>query len=831
MNKNLFNTISSEIEQVLWRFKNEVSSANLELQKKYILEDSPYSKCINDAISSYAEFLFYYNLKLKEAFVTRPSLIKELDLDLWVSCENKTNRELLEEGKSPYAYDSEGGKIEIHHIGQQYDSPFAELTIDEHSLEGNSKLLHEIQENSWRNQEQLKNKFYTEKAHYWKLRASGTINLSSGVKFKKLPHRSFSTPEEISQKLKVIIEYLFSEASIEDLNYISNLAESYALVKEIGVKSISEFVNKERQDTPIVCTFCGESDCISHGSYKTSGEKIKRYKCRKCGKVFTQVNNSIISGSNLSFIEWMRFIDCLFNGFSVAKTAKICNLSERSVQTNRYKLFYALKCLDDEIVLHDNVVLDETYFTVSYKGNHSANPTIIPRKSRKRGGENHVPGTSKEKVCVACALDDNGISIARVCGLGSPTTKKLSYTLSSALKSENIDTLYADKETSIQLFAQENQINLKSAKLLRKGNQRATNQIVNKDVLLTNKYLQKMNSYHKRLHSFIDKFSGISSANLAGYVYLFAWKERNKNRDKNEAYRELFAKMTERNTHISYDEICSGLFLPNPFRIDAVKKDIFRNQKRADEIYALYAEGMLHKEIAKIYSMTNQGIGRIIRKYSASHLAYSTKKDKEKEEKLLKKAMPRGYRINYAEKFVKLYYERKAWTGNPKEFYENKAREHNLSKQTIKSRIAKGQRIVDLKDAFFITDTFEYASLKQVYNNIYDEFNYLKAQNIPKLQCYDMLAEKYNYECHNIMRIIGIMKKDTTKYFGRENIRLTHAESINRDKAVFIDYLHWKGSRENFCIWASEKYKLSKYYVNEIIHYCLSADIKRYDML
>lgn len=830
MNKNLFNTISPETERMLRYFKDEVSSVNLELQKKYILEDSPYSKRINDAISNYAEFLFYYNLKLKEAFVTRPSLIKELDLDLWVSCENKTNRELLKEGKSPYAYDSEGGKIEIHHIGQQYESPFAELTIDEHSLEGNSKLLHEIREDSWRNQEQLKKKFNLEKTQYWKLRASGKITLGN-IKFKKLSHRAFSTPEEISQKLKTIIEYLFSEASIEDLNYISNLAESYALAKEIGVKSISEFINKEGQDFPIVCTFCGESDCVSHGSYKTSGEKIKRYKCRKCGKVFTQVNNSIISGSNLSFIEWMKFIDCLFNGFSISKTAKICNLSERSVQTNRYKLFYALKCLDDEIVLHDNVVLDETYFPVSYKGNHSADPSIIPRKSRKRGGENHTPGTSKEKVCVVCALDDNGISVARVCGLGNPTAKKLSYVLSSALKSENIETLHADKEMAIQLFAQENQIKLQSAKQLRKGNQYATNQTVNKDVLLTNKYLQKMNSYHKRLHSFIDKFSGISSANLAGYLYLFAWKERNKNRNKNEAYRELFVKMTERNMHISYDEICSGLFLPNPFRIDTIKKDVFRNQKRADEIYALYAEGMLYKEIANLYSMTNQGIGRIIRKYSTSSLAYSTKKDKEKEQKLLKKSLPVGYRTTDAEKFVELYYERKAWTGDLDEFYKIKMKEYKLSKQTIKNRISKGRRIVDLKEAFYITDAFEYASLKEVYNNIYNEFKQLKTKNTPTLESYDILAAKYNYDCRNIIRIISIMKRDTTKYFDRKNIRLTHTESINRDKAVFIDYLHWKGSRENFCIWAAEKYNLSKWSIYQTISYCLAADIKRYDML
>ena len=830
MNKKFFNTVSAETEQTLSAFRKEVSSAKLNLQRQYIAEDSPYSKAINDAIFNYKEFLFYYNLKLKEAFVTRTSLIKDIDLDLWVSCENKSNRELLKEGKSPYAYDAEGGKIELHHIGQQYDSPFAELTIDEHSLDGNSKLLHEIQNDSWRQQESLERSFNAEKKKYWSLRATNKISIKTQHKFKKLPHRIFNTQEDISDKLKSIIEYLFSEASVEDLNYISNLAESYAIVKQVGARSINDFINKNTEDNVISCTFCGESDYILHGTYKTSGEEIKRYKCRKCGRVFTQVNNSIISGSNLSFIEWMKFIDCLFNGFSIKKTAEICNLSERSALLNRYKLFYALKCLDDEIVLSENVVMDETYFDVSYKGNRSADLTIIPRESRKRGGENHISGTSKQKVCVVCALDDNGNSIARVCGLGNPTSNKLSFVLSSTLKPENITTLYADKEHAIKNFAQSSKLPLKSAKLPRKGTKYATNQIINKDTLLTIRYLQKMNSYHQRLHSFIEKFSGISSFYLAGYLYLFAWKERNKHQDKNIAYRELFKKMTERNMHISNEELCSGAFLPDPFKIETVKKDVFRNQKRADEIYALYAQGMQQKKIAPMYSMTPQGIGRIVRKYGASHLAYPTEKDKEQERKLFEPKLPEGYRKIESKAYLKLYDERKAWKGDLDEFYKLKTKEYNLSKQTIKNRISKGRRLVDLKDSFYINDSFQYSDLREIYHAIYSEFKSLKTQKLSAYQCCSQIAEKYKYNAMNICRIVNIMSQDTTKYFGSKK-RLTHDESIKRDKAVFVDFLHWNGSRNNFCIWASEKYNISASYVNSIISYCLSADNRRYDML
>ncbi len=390
MKKSHFTTISVETENLLLRLSNNVTTASTKIQKMYIKEDSPYTSKINDAISNYKEFLLYYSLNLKESFVTRPSLIKDLDLDLWVSCENKTNRELLQQGSSPYAYDSEEGKIELHHIGQEYGAPFAELTIEEHNLYGNSRILHDNQINSWRQNKDNKNEFYAERSRYWKLRAEGKYKCISNISFKKLEPRILENDSELSDSLKKSMETLFSEATVEDLNYISNLANSYAMVKEIGAKNINEFINKDSDENEIVCSFCGERDYSAYGSYKTSAETIKRYKCKKCGKSFTQVNNTIISGSNLSFIEWVRFIDCLYNGFPISKTAEICGLSKQSVQINRYKLFYALKILDDKVKLSGNIVIDETYVNVSYKGNHKTGKIELPRPARKRGGENHT---------------------------------------------------------------------------------------------------------------------------------------------------------------------------------------------------------------------------------------------------------------------------------------------------------------------------------------------------------------------------------------------------------------------------------------------------------
>lgn len=830
MKKTHLSNLSLETQNMLLRQGTEVLSSSLKEQKKHIREDSPYSKYINEAISNYNEFLLYHSLKLKEALVTRRALIKDLDLNLWVSCENKTNRQLLKEGNSPYAYDSEDGKIEIHHIGQKFDGPFAELTVEEHKFYGNSKILHYSNEPSWRQDEKKNNEFNYEKTRYWKARAEKNFAYVPMKAFESLEKRAFSSPEDVANKVKSVLEIIFSESTVEDLNYISSLANSYAMIKQIGAKNINEFINKKLNENALTCTFCGEQNYKLNGSYRTSEEKIQKYKCKKCGRVFTQVNNSIMSGSNLSFIEWIRFIDCLYYGFSVTKTAEICNISTRSVQTNRYKLFYALKLLDDKVKLRGNVVVDETYLDVSYKGNQTSGKIDIPRKSRKRGGENHKKGLSFEKVCIACGLDEEGNSIARVAGCGTPSTKRLYFAYGTSLINDEIINLYADKNHATAKYARQYNLPLTAVKQTKKGLQKATNQQINDNVLLVNRYLQKMNSYHMRLKRFIGKFIGVSSSYLAGYLYLFTWKERNKHKDKYEAYKELLGVMTQRNLHITNEELCTGLFLPNPLKFDADQRVVFRNQRKADEIYALHAKGLKNTELAKLYNMTPQGIGRIIRKYDAYGLGYLTEKEKQREKELLE-ISPTKSKERCSQRYIELYFEKKRWAGDIETFYEKMMQKYNLSKQTIKNNVCKGKRIVALRDGIFVNNTFTFNNLKTIYQEIYMQYIELRKKKILKTKCYEILSKKYEYTTINIMRIVNIMESDTEQYFTRNKIRLSPKETANRDKAIFVDYLNWKGNKENFLVWAQEKYHISQNEINQILYFCLEADPRRYDMV
>ena len=93
------------------------------------------------------------------AFNCRQEWLKEKFAD-WDKWQDYNNADLIGEGWPPR--DSNGDPYELHHIGQQQDSPFAELTWQEHMGDGNNAILHPNRESVIDRQQ-----FDTEKSRYW----------------------------------------------------------------------------------------------------------------------------------------------------------------------------------------------------------------------------------------------------------------------------------------------------------------------------------------------------------------------------------------------------------------------------------------------------------------------------------------------------------------------------------------------------------------------------------------------------------------------------------------------------------------------------------------
>lgn len=141
-------------------------------KSKEIAGESKYSAKINKYISSLAELRFYQRLSLKEQQIVRDSLIKP-DVDLLLKDDmGLSNYERMKEGRGPVARTDDDSGLELHHLMQEFDAPFAELTRRQHARPGDGVILHPKgkKKESWRSDKEKCNAFDTERVRHWRKR-------------------------------------------------------------------------------------------------------------------------------------------------------------------------------------------------------------------------------------------------------------------------------------------------------------------------------------------------------------------------------------------------------------------------------------------------------------------------------------------------------------------------------------------------------------------------------------------------------------------------------------------------------------------------------------
>lgn len=148
--------------------------------RERIRRKTGWSDAIINAIRSEAEAQIYIDAGLIEAHVGgRPALIQpRIDLDMttpewfiretgWENWRGWTNSDLMGEGYAPFSSEDMGGMdpMELHHIGQRQDSPYAELTWFQHHSDGNFAVLHTFDDS-----EIERTQFADERKQYWMAR-------------------------------------------------------------------------------------------------------------------------------------------------------------------------------------------------------------------------------------------------------------------------------------------------------------------------------------------------------------------------------------------------------------------------------------------------------------------------------------------------------------------------------------------------------------------------------------------------------------------------------------------------------------------------------------
>ena len=279
----------------------------------------------------------------------------------------------------------------------------------------------------------------------------------------------------------------------------SNLSEKDKQQFLVSVSQQSEIKKVVLSKEIICCPHCQSKHFVKNG--KKCGNQM--YLCRnpECKKSFVEQTGTILYGSQKGIDVWEKYIHCMIEKYPLRTCAKICGISLQTAFYWRHKILGALQNMMDEVELDGIVQADETYSTISYKGNHKT--FKLPRPAYKRGTKASKRGISREQVCVPCGVNLDGLSIAKVSNLGRPRLKDLQKVLNGKIAKDSVfvtDSLRSYQKLSFDM-------NLSHIRIPRRKFAVGTFNI------------QTINSYHSRLKNMIiHRFKGVATKYLNNYL-------------------------------------------------------------------------------------------------------------------------------------------------------------------------------------------------------------------------------------------------------------------------------------------------------------------------
>lgn len=298
-----------------------------------------------------------------------------------------------------------------------------------------------------------------------------------------------------------LVYQMYNTLSKSDkMRFMQMLSMPPQMTEIIDSSTMEEFLGKYRFHEGVCCPHCGLVDVKKNGKTKTGHQ---RFQCKGCGKSFTYATRTIFHGAKLPLDTYLRYVHCMMHGMTVRATAYECRISKNASFFLRHKILDALQEMQSKVKLDGIVEADETFFRISFKGNHSRSQFFsMPREPHMRGERSKKRGISLEKICVPCAVNRDGKSIAQIANLGRASVRSISSVFGGRISPDAV--LCTDKHNAYVGFAEREGINL----LQLKSTQRVSGTLG----------IQHINGYHSQLKTFMERFHGVATKYLNNYL-------------------------------------------------------------------------------------------------------------------------------------------------------------------------------------------------------------------------------------------------------------------------------------------------------------------------
>lgn len=292
-----------------------------------------------------------------------------------------------------------------------------------------------------------------------------------------------------------------------ELSFGDRLIFYLTLSSDIDIRkdTMQEILEEARPTISSECYYCHSLRIVRNGHRK---DGTQRYLCRDCRRSFTNRTDTFLSGSHKQLDLWMKYLLCMTEKKTLKESAMACGVSMGTAFAWRHKILAALKPSGKSVCLAGVVEADETYFNVSYKGNHTNSKSFeMPREPHKRGSSVHAKGLSSEKVCVACAVNTEGTALSGSVKTGKVSTECLTDAFGERILSGSV--LCTDNEKAYIGYATDHRLRLVQMETDRRTKDGCG--------------IQRINAYHSKLKNFTRIFRGVSSKYLDHYL---TWHDR-----------------------------------------------------------------------------------------------------------------------------------------------------------------------------------------------------------------------------------------------------------------------------------------------------------------
>lgn len=286
------------------------------------------------------------------------------------------------------------------------------------------------------------------------------------------------------------------------------------LAKEVS--TVDNSVYTLNTETVTFCRKCGSVKIVKNGKDRHGHT---RFKCKDCGSTFGELSGTVVFGSHKNATVWKKYIALLLEGCSIAKCAEVCKITIRTSFLWRHKILNALTDKSFSPTYTGLIEMDEMYMRISYKGNHKNSKNFtMPRKSFKRGSDNHIPGNNS-KASVLCIVEREKGASGLVSCRGTINLPLLSEIFDERISDESI--VLTDGLRAYNQYFQN----------------KSTEHIVlpsriGKPTVKGPYHINNVNALQRRFRRFLVDYNGVSTKYLSNYLALFLWLENHKHSQK-----------------------------------------------------------------------------------------------------------------------------------------------------------------------------------------------------------------------------------------------------------------------------------------------------------